>query len=51
MHAPQDPKLWPLGWMLEEYRISIFAPDITLRMKVSKKRVEELMETAGLFSS
>jgi len=46
--APDDTNLWPLGWMLEEYRVALFAPDITLTMKVSEKRVEELMHTTGL---
>jgi ATP-dependent helicase HrpA len=45
---PDDCNLWQLGWMLEEYRISLFAPDIPLTMKVSEKRVQELLRTSAL---
>ncbi len=38
-----DPNLWSIGWMLEEYRISLFAPDISLLVKVSEKRIEEMV--------
>jgi ATP-dependent helicase HrpA len=34
---PEDPARWPLGWTLEEYRISLFAPDVPLLGKVSEK--------------
>ena len=40
---PEDPNLWPLGWMLEEYRISLFAPEVPLLSKVSEKRIEEML--------
>jgi ATP-dependent helicase HrpA len=40
---PEDPRLWPHGWALEEYRISLFAPDIPLLGKVSAKRLEEMI--------
>ena len=40
---PADPALWPAGWALEEYRISLFAPDIPLSGKVSEKRIEEML--------
>ena len=39
---PEDPSLWPAGWALEEYRISLFAPDIPLLGKVSEKRIEAM---------
>ena len=42
---PEDAALWPAGWALEEYRISLFAPDIPLLGKVSEKRIE------GMFSA
>jgi len=42
---PEDAALWPAGWALEEYRISLFAPDIPLVGKVSEKRIE------GMFSA
>jgi ATP-dependent helicase HrpA len=38
---PDDPRLWELGWMLEEYRVSLFAPDVPCVGKVSEKRIEE----------
>ncbi|HVJ45317.1 MAG TPA: DUF3418 domain-containing protein, partial [Luteolibacter sp.] len=41
MAAPEDPKLWAHGWLLEEFRISVFAPEIPVTMKVSEKRIEE----------
>jgi ATP-dependent helicase HrpA len=37
----EDPTPWSLGWALEEYRISLFAPDIPLRGRISLKRLEE----------
>ena len=40
---PEDPAHWAAGWALEEYRISLFAPDIPLVGKVSEKRVEEIV--------
>jgi len=41
--TPEDPRLWDLGWQLEEFRISLFAPDIKVIGKVSEKRLEELV--------
>ena len=38
---PENPALWSHGWMLEELRVSLFAPDVPCRGKVSEKRVEE----------
>ena len=40
---PNDPRLWAIGWALEEYRISIFAPDIRVIGKVSEKRIEQMI--------
>ncbi len=40
---PDDPNCWPAGWMLEEYRISLFAPNIPLLGKVSEKQIEEMI--------
>jgi ATP-dependent helicase HrpA len=42
--APDDARQWELGWMLEEYRVSLFAPDVPCVGKVSQKRIEELVE-------
>jgi ATP-dependent helicase HrpA len=41
--TPDDPALWTLGWVLEEYRISLFAPDVPLMGKVSEKKIEEML--------
>jgi ATP-dependent helicase HrpA len=41
--APEDPQHWSHGWALEEYRISLLAPDIPLLGKVSEKRLEEMI--------
>ncbi len=40
---PDDSALWPAGWALEEYRISLFAPDVPVVGKVSEKRIEALL--------
>ena len=40
---PEDPVNWPVGWALEEYRISLLAPEIPLLGKVSEKRLEEMI--------
>lgn len=40
---PDDPLAWPVGWALEEWRISLFAPDVPLMRKVSEKRIEEMI--------
>ena len=41
--APEDVRLWDAGWMLEEYRVSLFAPDVRCAGKVSEKRIEEVI--------
>ena len=38
---PEDPSLWEYGWLLEEFRLSLFAPDSPVEMKVSEKRLAE----------
>ncbi|MFT3990647.1 MAG: ATP-dependent RNA helicase HrpA [Luteolibacter sp.] len=38
---PDDPRLWEFGWQLEEFRVSLFAPDVPTQWKVSEKRLEE----------
>lgn len=40
---PDDANHWPHGWALEEYRVSLFAPDLPLHGKVSEKRLEEMI--------
>ncbi|MGD7654093.1 MAG: ATP-dependent RNA helicase HrpA [Verrucomicrobiales bacterium] len=39
---PDDARLWEHGWALEELRVSLFAPDVPCRMKISEKRVEKM---------
>ena len=41
--SPDDPALWPAGWALEEWRVSLFAPDIPCTVKVSEKRIAEML--------
>lgn len=38
--APDDPRWWDFGWQLEEFRISLFAPDMPTGGKCSEKRLE-----------
>ncbi len=38
---PDDPSLWDYGWLLMEYRVSIFAPDVPVAGKVSEKLLRE----------
>jgi ATP-dependent helicase HrpA len=40
---PEDPANWPVGWALEEFRISLFAPDIPLSGKISEKKIEKML--------
>jgi ATP-dependent helicase HrpA len=37
---PDAPRLWEHGWLLEEFRIALFAPDVTVTTKVSEKILE-----------
>jgi len=37
-------------WMIEEYKVSIFAPEIKSGIKISGKRLEQVMEEIrGMF--
>lgn len=38
---PEHPCWWAHGWLLEEWRVCLFAPDMTCPRKVSEKRVSE----------
>jgi ATP-dependent helicase HrpA len=40
------PQLFQLRWMIEEYRVSLFAQELKTPMKVSDKRLAEQMEAA-----
>ncbi|NJM37356.1 MAG: ATP-dependent RNA helicase HrpA [Akkermansiaceae bacterium] len=44
----EEPRIWDYGWALEEYRISLFAPDVPLLGKISEKRLEEMWEKSNL---
>ncbi len=43
MAAPEDARLWDAGWLLEEWRVQVFAPDVEVKGKVSEKRVEKAL--------
>jgi ATP-dependent helicase HrpA len=40
------PELFQLRWMIEEYRVSLFAQELKTMMKVSDKRLAEQLEAA-----
>ena len=40
---PENPRHWEAGWLLEEYRVSLFAPDVPVVGKVSEKRLDEML--------
>jgi ATP-dependent helicase HrpA len=40
------PELTQLRWMIEEYRVSLFAQELKTMMKVSDKRLAEQLEAA-----
>jgi ATP-dependent helicase HrpA len=39
-------QLFQLRWMIEEYRVSLFAQELKTPMKVSDKRLAEQLESA-----
>ena len=41
--APDDPRWWEFGWMLEEWRVGLFAPDLRAA-GVSEKKLEKAWE-------
>jgi ATP-dependent helicase HrpA len=45
---PENPQLWEAGWLLEELRISLFAPDVPVRGKISEKIIDARFEALGL---
>ncbi|MFC7336422.1 ATP-dependent RNA helicase HrpA [Haloferula chungangensis] len=47
IRRPEDPGLWDYGWKLEEFRISVFAPDVGVREKVSEKVLEKWRAPSG----
>jgi hypothetical protein len=43
-HArPEAVRLWEIGWMLEEWRLQLFAPRVPHLGKVSAKRIEKAL--------
>ena len=42
------PELFQLRWMIEEYRVSLFAQELKTPMKVSDKRLGEQLEAARM---
>ncbi|NIP92324.1 MAG: ATP-dependent RNA helicase HrpA, partial [Akkermansiaceae bacterium] len=42
---PEAVRFWSPGWMLEEMRLSLFAPSQPREMRVSEKRIERVLET------
>jgi len=42
--SPDDARLWHHGWLLEEFRIALFAPDVPTAFKVSEKILEVSFE-------
>ena len=41
---PQRCELWPMGWMLLEYRVSLFAPNIPVKGSISEKKIRMAWE-------
>mgnify|MGYP001827571075 CR=1 FL=1 len=42
---PEAVRLWEIGWMLAEWRLQLFAPGQPREGKVSRKRIEKLLES------
>jgi len=47
---PENRSLWACGWMLMEWRVAEFAPTFPRKVKVSEKRVEDLIDTIKLLN-
>jgi len=41
---PQRCELWPIGWMLLEYRVSLFAPNVPVKGSISEKKIRMAWE-------
>ncbi|MDP0491267.1 MAG: ATP-dependent RNA helicase HrpA [Verrucomicrobiota bacterium JB023] len=41
---PEAVRLWEVGWMLEEWRIQLFAPGVPRAMKVSEKMISKALD-------
>ena len=42
--SPESVRLWDLGWMLEEWRLELFAPGVPREGKVSLKKITLALE-------
>jgi ATP-dependent helicase HrpA len=43
-NKPHKASLWEIGWLLEEWRIQTFAPDVELKAKTSEKIISARLE-------
>lgn len=43
LDRPEAVRLWDIGWMLEEWRLQLFAPGVPRIGKVSAKRIEKAL--------
>jgi hypothetical protein len=41
---PEVVRIWEIGWMLEEWRLQLFAPGVPHMGKVSAKRIQKALE-------
>lgn len=41
---PEAVRVWEIGWMLEEWRLQLFAPGVPRVVKVSAQRIEKALE-------
>jgi ATP-dependent helicase HrpA len=47
---PDDPALWDAGWLLEEWRVTLFAPTIPAMGGISEKKIRLILEELGVLS-
>ena len=47
---PDDPALWEAGWLLEEWRVTLFAPTIPSMGGISEKKIRVILEELGVLS-
>jgi ATP-dependent helicase HrpA len=40
---PQRCEIWPIGWMLLEYRVSLFSPHVPVKGSISEKKIRAAM--------
>ncbi|MGA0853464.1 MAG: DUF3418 domain-containing protein, partial [Luteolibacter sp.] len=44
---PLNPAHWEVGFMLEDWRVAVFAPDLPCPTKISEKKLEEMLGATG----